>query len=154
VDGGLPDSFTVDLALDEDQHQKGRMRVVRKPGVKPSVTEFHVLERFGAFALMECRPISSTLHQILVHLAAVGAPVLNDSFYGDPELQLLLSGLKRHYKGRDDEKPLISRLALHASELTVKHPTTREPVTIRAALPKEFEIPLKYLRKFSLSPRR
>jgi len=154
ADGGLPDSFTVALALDEDQHQQGRMRVVRKPGVKPSVTEFRVLERFGSFALIECRPVTSTLHQIRVHLAAVGAPVLNDPFYGDPELQLLLSGLKRHYKGRDDEKPLISRLALHAGELTVKHPTTREPVTIRAVLPKEFEVPLKYLRKFSVPRRR
>jgi 23S rRNA-/tRNA-specific pseudouridylate synthase len=130
------------------------MRVVRKHGIKPSVTEFRVLERFGGFALIECRPLTSSLHQIRVHLAAVGAPVLNDPFYGDPGLQLLLSGLKRHYKGRDDEKPLISRLALHASELTVKHPATREPVTIRAGLPKEFEVPLKYLRKFSVPRRR
>jgi 23S rRNA-/tRNA-specific pseudouridylate synthase len=80
--------------------------------------------------------------------------VLNDSLYGDPEVKLLLSGLKRRYKGRDDEKPLIVRLALHASELSLKHPVTREPVTIRAALPHEFEVALKYLRKFSLPPRR
>ena len=149
ADGSLPESFTVDLALGEDQHQQGRMRVVRKLGGKLSVTEFRVLERFGLFALMECRPITSTMHQVLIHLAAVGAPVLNDTFYGDPEVKLLLSDLKRGYKGRDDEKPLINRLALHASELTVKHPTTRELVTIRAPLPKEFEIALKYLRKFS-----
>ena len=77
-----------------------------------------------------------------------GAPVLNDPFYGDPEIKLLLSDLKRGYKGRDEEKPLLTRLALHASELTVKHPDTREPVTIRAPLPHEFEIALKYLRKF------
>jgi RluA family pseudouridine synthase len=154
ADGGMPDNFTVDLPLGEDQHQQGRMRVFRKHGGKPSVTEFRVLERFGSFALMECRPLSSSLHQIRVHLAAAGAPVLNDSFYGDPEVQLLLSGLKRHYKGRDDEKPLITRLALHASEFTLKHPTTREPVTIRAELPHEFEVALKYLRKFSVAPRR
>jgi 23S rRNA-/tRNA-specific pseudouridylate synthase len=150
--GGLPENFTVDHALDEDQHQQGRMRVSRKPGAKPSVTGFRVLERFGAFALLECQPFTSTLHQIRVHLAAVGAPVLNDSFYGDSEVKLLLSDLKRRYKGRDDERPLIDRLALHASELTVKHPVTREPVTMRAALPKEFEVALKYLRKFSLRP--
>jgi 23S rRNA-/tRNA-specific pseudouridylate synthase len=84
-----------------------------------------------------------------VHLAAAGAPVLNDRFYGDPEIRLLLSDLKRRYKGRAEEKPLIDRLALHASELELKHPTTREPATLRAPLPHEFEVALKYLRKFT-----
>jgi len=148
ADGALPEAFVVDLPLAEDAHQLGRMRVVNKRVGKPSVTEFHLLERFGAFALIECRPITALLHQVCVHLAAVGAPVLNDALYGDSEVKLLLSSLKPHYKGLDDEKPLIERLALHASELTVKHPVTREPMTIRAALPREFEIALKYLRKY------
>jgi len=73
---------------------------------------------------------------------------LNDAFYGDPEVKLLLSGLKRGYKGREDEKPLIT-LALHASALTVKHPTTKEPLTITAPLPHELEVGLKYPRKFA-----
>ena len=81
--------------------------------------------------------------------AAAGAPILSDPFYGNPDIQLLLSGLKRGYKGRENEKPLIGRLALHASELTLKHPATREPVTLRAPLPHEFEVALKYLRKFA-----
>ncbi len=150
VDGGLPESFTVDLAMDEDEHQQGRMHVFRRRGGKPSETVFRVLERFGGFALIEGRPLTGRMHQVRVHLAEAGAPVLNDSIYGEPEVKLLLSGLKRHYKGLDEEKPLINRLALHASELTLKHPVTRELVTIRAALPREFEIPLKYLRKFSV----
>jgi len=70
-------------------------------------------------------------------------------FYGDPEVKLLLSGLKRGYKGREDEKPLLGRLALHASGLTVKHPTTKQPLMISAPLPHEFEVALKYLRKFA-----
>jgi hypothetical protein len=48
-----------------------------------------------------------------------------------------------------DEKPLIARLALHASRLTVKHPFTKEMVVIEAPLPNEFEVALKYLRKFA-----
>jgi 23S rRNA-/tRNA-specific pseudouridylate synthase len=88
-----------------------------------------------------------------VHLAAAGAPILNDRFYGVPEIELKLSELKRGYKGREDEKPLITRLALHASNLVVKHPTTKEPVTITAGLPHEFEVALKYLRKFSTGAR-
>jgi 23S rRNA pseudouridine1911/1915/1917 synthase len=107
------------------------------------------LERFGRFAWVECSPLTGRTHQIRVHLAAIGAPVLNDPFYGDPEIKLLLSELKRRYKGRDEEKPLVGRLALHASELTLTHPVSREPVTMTAPTPHEFEVALKYLRKFA-----
>jgi 23S rRNA pseudouridine1911/1915/1917 synthase len=124
------------------------MRIFRRRGGKASVTDFTTRERFGRFALLECRPLTGRTHQIRVHLAAAGAPVLNDPIYGDPESRLLLSDLKRGYKGRDDEKPLIARLALHAAELVIKHPATREPVTLSAPLPHDFEIALKYLRKF------
>ena len=161
--GALPDAFTVEVALGEDERQPGRMRVFKGRGGKECLTEFRTLERFGAargglgrsapraagFAFVECRPLTGRTHQLRVHLAAAGAPILNDPFYGVPEIKLLLSDLKRGYKGRDEEKPLLGRLALHASELTVKHPVTREDVTIRSPLPHEFEVALKYLRKFA-----
>ncbi len=147
-DGGLPESFTMDLPLGEDEEQPGRMRVYKKRGGKPSVTEFRTLERFGRFALMECRPLTGRIHQLRVHLATAGAPVLNDRLYGVPEISLLLSDLKRGYKGRAEEKPLMTHLALHASGLVVKHPDTREPMSIHAELPREWVIALKYLRKF------
>ncbi|HVU22565.1 MAG TPA: RluA family pseudouridine synthase [Opitutus sp.] len=146
--GGLPETFAVDLALGPDERQPGRMRVFKRRGGKDSTTEFRVLEAFGRFVFLECRPLTGRTHQIRVHLAAAGAPVLNDAFYGDPECRLLLSELKRRYKGRAEEKPLVARLALHASELTLKHPDTREPVTLRAPSPHEFDVALKYLRKF------
>lgn len=173
--GLLPDEFTVDVALGEDERQPGRMRVFKGRGGKDCISEFRTLERFGggragggglpgrarlgresgsaltgvSYAFVECRPLTGRTHQLRVHLAAAGAPILNDPFYGDPDLRLLLSDLKRGYKGRDEEKPLIGRLALHASALTLKHPLTREPLTLQAPLPHEFEVALKYLRKFS-----
>ncbi len=149
-DGGLPDAFTVDLALDKDEQNPGRMRVFKKRGGKPSVTEFRTLERFGRYALVECRPLTGRTHQLRVHLAAAGAPILNDRFYGAPGTELRLSELKRGYKGREGEKPLLARLALHASTLVVKHPDTREPVTIQSGFPHDFALALKYLRKFAL----
>lgn len=162
--GVLPETFTVDLALGEDERQPGRMRVFKGRGGRDCLTEFRTLERFGggraftrvaagagSFAFVECRPLTGRTHQLRVHLAAIGAPILNDPFYGHPEVKLLLSDLKRGYKGRDNEKPLVARLALHASELTLKHPVTREPLTIRAPLPHEFEVALKFLRKFAAS---
>ncbi len=152
---GLPpaDEYTIDLVLKEDDAKKGRMCVVKKHG-KASVTDFTVLARFPqpagrpAFAHVQCRPQTGRTHQIRVHLAAAGTPILNDPFYGT-DAQLLLSGLKRGYKGRDDEKPLITRLALHAAALTINHPVTREPLTIEAARPHDLEVALKYLVKFA-----
>lgn len=166
--GALPDAFTVEAALGEDERQPGRMRVFKGRGGKACVTQFRTLERFrgssrppprsggavgvasaAGYAFVECQPLTGRTHQLRVHLAAAGAPVLNDPFYGNPDIALRLSDLKRGYKGREEEKPLIGRLALHASELTLKHPTTREPFTLCAPLPHEFEIALKYLRKFA-----
>lgn len=148
ANGTLPEQFVVDLALGQDEAHPGRMRIFRRRGGKPAVTEFTVLENFGRFAFVACRPQTGRTHQLRVHLAAAGAPILDDPFYGDPEIKLLLSGLKRGYKGRDEEKPLIDRLALHASELTFTHPDTREPFTVASPLPHAFEVALKYLRKF------
>lgn len=168
--GTLPDTFTVELALGEDERQPGRMRVFKGRGGKDCTTEFSVLERFGGgvgrpsvrgprgshqspvaagYALLECRPLTGRTHQLRVHLAAAGAPILYDPFYGNPDVVLRLSDLKRGYKGREDEKPLVGRLALHASELTLKHPASGELFTVRSPLPHEFEVALKFLRKFA-----
>jgi RluA family pseudouridine synthase len=152
---GLPalDAFTVDFVLKEDEAKPGRMCVVKKHG-KASVTEFTVRARFPqpmgrpGFAHVECRPLTGRTHQIRVHLAASGTPILNDPFYGDATA-LLLSDLKRGYKGREEERPLIGRLALHAAALTVTHPATREPLTLVSPLPQDFAVALKYLHKFS-----
>lgn len=166
--GALPEAFTVELALGEDERQPGRMRVFKGRGGKVCVTEFRTLERFrgsmrppgrrgdggspvaaAGFAFVECRPLTGRTHQLRVHLAAAGAPILYDPFYGNPDVALRLSDLKRGYKGREDEKPLIGRLALHASALTIKHPATQQPFELHSPLPHEFEVALKYLRKFA-----
>ena len=55
--GGLPAEFTIDLALDEDEDQGGKMRVVNRRLGKASTTEFRLLESFGQLAWVECRPL-------------------------------------------------------------------------------------------------
>ncbi len=152
---GIPgqDEFTVDLVIKEDEGRPGRMCVVKKHG-QASRTGFTVREKFPlpagrpGFAHVECRPVTSRPHQVRLHLAENGTPVLNDTLYGDGT-PLLLSGLKRGYKGRLDERPLIARLALHAGALTFTHPLSRTPQTLMAPRPKDFEVALKYLRKFA-----
>jgi len=146
VGAPAPDAGTLEFVLKEDEAAPGRMCVVKKHG-HAAVTDFKVLGRFGRFAWLECRPHTSRRHQIRVHLAASGTPVLNDLIYGN-DTPLLLSGLKRGYKGRDDERPLISRLALHAAALTFTHPVAQARMTLSAPWPKDFAVALKYLQKF------
>jgi RluA family pseudouridine synthase len=151
---GIPaiDNYTVDFFLKEDEAKPGTVCVVKKHGWS-SETVFRVTGKYPptgdrcGYARVECLPATSRMHQLRVHLAASGTPILNDSLYSDGT-QLFLSDLKRGYKGRDDEKPLISRLALHAGGLTFTHPLTREKLTLTSPLPNDFAVALKYLDKF------
>ncbi len=152
--GALPPDFEVNASLAADPRQAGAVRLSRGRGAKDALTRFHVLERFDDFHWIECHPVTTRPHQIRAHLAAAGAPILGDSIYGASEYRLLLSQFKRGYKGREDEKPLVSRLALHSAELNFKHPETRESLTLVAPLTTDLEIALKNLRKFTAIPRR
>jgi RluA family pseudouridine synthase len=135
------------LPLAADPRRRGRVCVRRKEG-RPARTTYEILERWRDCAMVRMELHTGRTHQIRVHLAAVGAPVLCDSFYGDGR-PLLLSDIKPGYKRKDaPERPLLSRLALHAERLAFAHPETNENTVIVSPLPREFEIALKYLRRF------
>ncbi|AKC83636.1 hypothetical protein IMCC26134_14180 [Verrucomicrobia bacterium IMCC26134] len=151
--GLLPAEFSVELCIGEHSEHAGRMTNYRKRDGKPALTTFRVLERFHdrsarTLVWIEAGYTSARPHQIRLHLAASAAPILADPVYGISG-DLRLSGLKRGYKGRDDEKPLIDRLALHHSSLTFRHPVTREPITLTAPLPHDLDLALKNLRRFA-----
>ena len=138
-------SGIIDLPLFEND-KKGTMRVDLKHG-KNSVTEFLVVEQFQGYALVEVRPKTGRLHQIRVHLAEIGLPILCDNVYGDGQA-FCLSEIKPRYKMHGVEKPLLERTALHAGSLQFEHPTTHDRVQYSAELPKGMETVLKYLRKY------
>jgi RluA family pseudouridine synthase len=139
--------FEVALALAPNPQRRGRM-MVSKHG-KKARTLFQTLEFFRRYALVEARPVTGRQHQIRVHLAAAGIPLLADPFYGDGK-PLLLSTLKRGFKEpREGERPLIARTALHALSLEFTHPATGATIKLEAPPPKDFELALKYLRKFA-----
>ncbi|HAB17626.1 MAG TPA: RluA family pseudouridine synthase [Verrucomicrobiota bacterium] len=141
------DQFTVDQPLAPDRFKPGVIRISRSG--KKSVTDFTVRERFRGAALVEARPRTGRTHQIRVHLAEAGHPVLADRVYGGGQLRL--SSLKRNYRlNRDDfERPLISTLALHAWQLELPHPETGEQIRFEAPWPKDFTVALKYLRRYA-----
>ena len=138
----------VAFPLAPDPRRPGRMRVSRDG--KPSSTSYEAVESFrGGWALVQAEPHTGRTHQIRVHLAHAGCPIVGDALYGDGK-GLFLSQIKRGYKpGRDPERPLIGRLALHARALALRHPFTGAELRIESPLPRDFEIALKYLRRFA-----
>lgn len=142
--------FEVDAPLAHHPMKVGEMRVDPKGG-KKSRTQFTVLEQYSNWCLIRCRPLTGRTHQIRIHLKHAGFPIVGDELYGGKALWL--SRLKRDFRlkpGRE-ERPLLARVALHAEELTVIHPTTGQPVTIRSEWPKDIRVAVKYLRQYGLS---
>jgi RluA family pseudouridine synthase len=148
---GAPPSekFEVDAALAPHPLKIGIMRVDSKNG-KKSKTNFEVLESFPGpgYVLLDCQPLTGRTHQIRVHAAHVGLKIVGDTLYGGKPLWL--SRLKKdyHLKPGKEERPLISRVALHAEQLQLKHPINGDNVTISAPWPHDLTVAVKYLRKF------
>lgn len=144
----LEERFIVDLPLAHHPSNPQFVIVDRGRG-KRAITKFEVAEHFVGYTLMRCYPITGRTHQIRVHIQRKGHPVVADPLYGGRPLYL--SSLKPNYRLRkgSQEKPLIGRLALHAWKITLIHPVKREPIEITSPLPRDFEVTLKYLRRYA-----
>jgi RluA family pseudouridine synthase len=142
------ENFVSEAKLAPHPVKLGLMRVDPKRG-KKSQTDFEVLEKFVGYTLIRCKPVTGRTHQIRVHLSHLGLPIVGDSLYGGTPL--FLSQLKRDYRPSRDgrEQPLMGRLALHAESLTITHPVTKAHTHMTSPWPRDFEIGLKYLRKFA-----
>ena len=145
---GAPDRphGTIDRPI--DRHPKARERMAVREGGREAVTHWRLLERFGAeqdpqrpgkskrpaepvASLLDCRLETGRTHQIRVHLASIGHPLMGDEVYGtgfrtksallSPDAQAALAALGRQ--------------ALHAYMLTVKHPSSGKILEFRSELP-------------------
>jgi len=109
---------TCELALVPNGNKK-HMTIIDKFRGKESKTVFKLIVSAGNYSVLEALPETGRIHQIRVHAAAIGHPVVCDELYGKLS-PVKLSSFKRGWRGDPfEEKPLLSRLGLHALELTL-----------------------------------
>ena len=124
------ESGKIDLPISRHPSDRKKMAVVPPEKGREAVTHWQVLERIGNYSLMQFLLETGRTHQIRVHCAHLGHPLLGDSTYGsNRSLKVNLSGQ-----------------ALHARQLSLIHPVTRESITAIAPLPAEFTKLLQVLR--------
>jgi len=108
---------------------EGERRVRVQPDGLSSHTVFNLVERWSGYALLEAELKTGRTHQIRVHLAHLGLPIVGDAKYGDFALNKALA--------RQGANPGIKRMFLHAHRLKIKHPITGETLQFEAPLPAE-----------------
>ncbi len=125
------DSGTIDAPIARSEIDRRRMAVLHKAEkAREAVTDFRVLERFGAYTLVECKLRTGRTHQIRVHMRFIHHPIVGDKTYGV----------------KNEEFNLAGQL-LHAGEIGFIHPRTGERVSFTAPLPEDFSRVLDILRK-------
>lgn len=139
------DRDTIDLPIGLHPHQREKMAIRRgDPASRPAQSFYEVIQRFQGFASVTIRPKTGRTHQIRVHLASIGCPVLCDRAYG---------GRARITRGElcrraEDDAVLLDRQALHASRLSFAHPDTGQPLDFSAPLPDDLQRVLQALIKY------
>ena len=128
VHGNLPnDRGVIEAPIGRSDKDRKKQAVTAKG--KPALTRFHVLERFGDYSLVELQLETGRTHQIRVHMAYIGHPILGDTVYGSKKAV-----------------PGLQGQCLHAVGLRFLHPRTGEMVELSCPLPEEFERQLKKYR--------
>ncbi|MCM5527650.1 RluA family pseudouridine synthase [Parasegetibacter sp. NRK P23] len=143
----IHDEQLIDSPIAEHPAANGTM-VVYKKG-KPSQTLYKTLERFGAFSWMSFRIFTGRTHQIRVHMKHAGHPIVCDELYGNGQ-PFLLSSIKKKFKlsqNELEERPIVARLALHASRLEFTD-MNGDVVVLEAEPPKDLRAALQQLRKW------
>jgi 23S rRNA pseudouridine955/2504/2580 synthase/23S rRNA pseudouridine1911/1915/1917 synthase len=138
---------SIDGPILENPLKRGSMMVHTKG--KPSLTDYKVVESFGILSLIQFQIHTGRTHQVRVHSKDLGHPIAADPLYGDGQ-PVLLSSIKRKFKlskYEETEKPLLSRLALHAWKIGFTDPEGKD-WEIEAPLPKDMAALLNQLRKW------
>ena len=113
-------------------------RVVDRVTGKPSATEFAVENRLRGYTVVRLRPRTGRAHQLRVHLAWLGHPIVGDKVYG-PDEKLYLEFIEKGVTKEMLDKLLLPRHALHAETVTFRHPRTGEQREFHAPVPEDMQ---------------
>ncbi|MFV0606718.1 MAG: RluA family pseudouridine synthase [Niabella sp.] len=145
--GSLPQKEgSIDAPIAENQARRGVMIVHRRG--KPALTDYKLMQDFKIFSWVEFLIHTGRTHQIRVHAKEIGNPVACDKIYGDGK-PILLSSFKNKFqlsKNVLEERPLLSRLALHAFQLEIKS-LDGQVLKLEAPLHKDIRATLQQLEK-------
>jgi len=138
--GKLTGGGSIDRAI--GRHRTDRLRMTVRADGRPAVTHYRLVERFAHHSLLRVSLETGRTHQIRVHMAHLGHPLVGDPLYGGRrQLTSDTSAAQRAaLKG-------FGRQALHAARLSFDHPVTGKPVDVSAPLPADFEALLAVMRK-------
>ncbi|MFL6300588.1 MAG: RluA family pseudouridine synthase [Terriglobales bacterium] len=147
------DSGTINAPVSRDRIKRTRM-TTRGKGGRDAITHYKVTEKiesaYGKFALLEVKIDTGRTHQIRVHMASLGHPVVGDTLYGaSRELSARganASGRASKYTSGKPPAITLSRNFLHAGELQFLHPRTEKKLTFGAPLPKELALLLRRIQ--------
>jgi 23S rRNA pseudouridine1911/1915/1917 synthase len=142
---GAPDraAGTVAAAIGRHPFSRERMAVVADKRGRAAVTHWRIEERLGPATLVACRLETGRTHQIRVHLAHIGHPLLGDSVYG-AGFKTKASRLSGEARAALDA---LGRQALHAAILAFDHPITGEPLVFESPLPDDLDNLVRILRR-------
>jgi 23S rRNA pseudouridine1911/1915/1917 synthase len=143
VQGALiNDSGTVNAAIRRDAIRRTRM-TTRREGGRSAVSHWQVLQRlegpYGKFTLLAVRIETGRTHQIRVHMASLGHPVVGDTLYGAPGVIAPIASSGRGRPGSPLPGLALGRNFLHAAELEFAHPRTGDPIALASELPAELK---------------
>ncbi|MGL4554995.1 MAG: RluA family pseudouridine synthase [Gemmataceae bacterium] len=140
------DSDYVEGKIAHHAHDRVKMMIADDEDelAKDACTYYEVIERFRGFTFVRCVPKTGRTHQIRIHLASVGHPILADKLYSGRD-KIRLSDIQPGVEEEQDEV-LLPRQALHAHRLRLTHPRTGELLEVAAPLPAEFTRTIDVLR--------
>lgn len=136
----------INSPIAEHPTHNGTMIIHRKG--KESLTDYEVVEDFGIYSLLQFRIYTGRTHQIRVHMKDIGHPIVCDPVYGNGK-PVLVSSLKPKFKlskNTEEERPILNRLALHASQLSFMD-INGSLVELEAPLHKDMQATLQQLHK-------